>query len=199
MQLYSVSPLVRSRQLLADIVALAVIVTSTALGITVGLAFAALARFGRSVEEAGAGLQRSMSDAASTLADVPLVGSAVSGPFVDASGVGAALVASGQEQQRMMTTLGVVTGLLVALVPIGIVLAVWLRRRLAFIRRARRASALAASPAGLELLALRALAGAPSPRVVAASPDAADGWRRGDPDVVRALADVELRAAGVLR
>ncbi|WP_210508355.1 hypothetical protein [Naasia sp. SYSU D00057] len=199
MQLYSVSPLVRSRQIVSDLLALAVVVGSTALGITVGLAFAALGRFGRSVEEAGAGLQRSMSDAASTLEDLPVVGSAVSAPFRDASGVGASLVASGQEQQRLMTTLGIVAGLLVALLPIALVLTVWLRRRLAFVRRARRVSALAASPAGLELLALRALAGAPSPRVVAAAPDAVEGWRRGDPEVVRALADLELRAAGVRR
>src|SRR5215218_3122208 len=174
MQLYSVSPLVRSRQILADGIALAVIVTSAALGITVGLAFTAMARFGRSVEEAGAGLQRSMSDAASTLGDIPLVGAGASAPFQDASGVGASLVASGQEQQRMMTTLGIAAGLLVALVPIAIVLVVWLRRRLAFVRRARRSAALAGAPGGLELLALRALAGAPSARVLAAAPHPAE-------------------------
>jgi hypothetical protein len=199
MQLYSASPLVRSRQLLGDAVALAGILASAVLGSTVGLAIAGLARFGRSVEEAGTGLQRSMSDAASTLAGVPLLGSAVSAPFRDASGVGASLVASGQDQQRMVTTLAVVAGFVVALVPIAVVLAVWLRRRLAFVRRARRASALVGVPGGLDLLALRALASAPAQRVAAATPDAVGGWRRGDPGAVRALADLELRAAGVLR
>jgi hypothetical protein len=199
MQLYSAAPFVRTRQIVADLVALTVIVVATTLGIAVGGAIVALGEFGRAVEEAGEGLQRSMSDAASTLGGLPLVGETAAAPFEQASDVGASLAASGQDQQRFTTTLGVVVGLIVALLPIALVLLVWLRRRVAFARRASVAARLGSTPEGRELLALRALVRAPSNRLVAVAPDPAAAWRSGNPEVVAALADLELRAAGVLR
>ena len=198
-QLYSASPLVRTRQLIADAVALTSIVVAAVLGIGIGSAISALGSFGRSVEQAGEGLRRSMSDAASTLGGLPVVGDAAAAPFEDASGVGASLAASGQDQQRLMTTLGVTVGLIVALLPIALVLAVWLRRRIAFARRARVAARLAATSEGRDLLALRALVRAPSTRLLSLVADPATGWRAGDPGTVSALADLELRAAGVIR
>ncbi|BDZ45561.1 hypothetical protein [Naasia aerilata] len=199
MQLYSASPLVRSRQVLSDVAAIAAIVLSIVLGAAVGAAVGALAALGRGVEEAGERLQGSMTDAAKALGGLPLVGDAASAPFRDASKVGASLIASGQDQQRLFETLGVVIGLLVALTPIAVVLTVWLRRRLAFVRQARAAAALASTSEGRGLLALRALMTAPPARLLALVPDPAGGWRAGDPAVVSVLTDLELRRTGVLR
>lgn len=199
MQLYSASPFVRARQLVADLVALTAIVVAAVLGTGIGTAIAALGAFGRSVEEAGEGLRRSMSDAASTLGDIPVLGDAAAAPFEQASGVGASLAASGQDQQRLMTTLGVVVGLIVAVLPIALVLLVWLRRRVGFARRAGLAARLGATAEGRDLLALRALVRGPSRTLLAVAPQPAAAWRAGDPAAVAALADLELRAAGVIR
>jgi hypothetical protein len=198
MQLYSASPLVRSRQLLTDVVAVLAILLSILLGYAVGGAIGALAAFGRSVQQAGEGLQRSMSDAASTLGGIPVLGDAAAAPFQEASGVGSSLIASGEDQQRLFETLGLTLGLLVALVPIAVVLVVWLRHRVAFVRRARKARLLASSPEGRGLLALRALTTASPARLLAVTADPAAGWRAGDPGVVAALSDLELRRVGVL-
>jgi hypothetical protein len=56
---------------------------------------------------------------------------------------------------------------------------------------------MAKAPAGLELLALRALTTRPLHELAAVAPDPLQAWRTADPDVVRALARLELAAVGV--
>jgi hypothetical protein len=197
MQLYSAFPGARSRQVAADLGAIALVVLSIALGIAVSGAIAAFADFGRQVADAGSGLQKSMTDAASTLGGLPLLGDAAAAPFREASGVGAALAQSGEDQQRFVRTLAVVAGLLVALLPMLVVLPRWMRRRAAFARRATTARRLADTTAGTELLALRALTTAAPRRLLEVDADPVGSWKRGDTAAVAALADLELRAAGV--
>ena len=197
MQLYSAFPGARSRQIAADLGALALVIVAITLGVTVWGAIHALGDFGRQVAEAGGGLQKSMTDAASTLAGLPLLGDAAAAPFRDASGVGASLVQSGQEQRRFVGGVAVWAGILVALLPLIVVLPRWVRRRAAFARRATTARRLADSAEGRELLALRALTTASPRRLIEVEADPAGAWRRADPSAVAALADLELRSAGV--
>ncbi|HEY0776081.1 MAG TPA: hypothetical protein VGD51_18490, partial [Nocardioidaceae bacterium] len=49
----------------------------------------------------------------------------------------------------------------------------------------------------LDLFALRAMAHQPLHRLARISDDPAGAWRRGDPDVVRRLATLELRDSGL--
>ncbi|MFY1621377.1 hypothetical protein ACN269_34425, partial [Micromonospora sp. WMMD736] len=56
---------------------------------------------------------------------------------------------------------------------------------------------LASTVAGEQLLALRALANRPLAKLAEVSPDPAGAWRREDPQVIRGLAALELRSAGV--
>jgi len=199
MQLYSDVPTARVRQLVGDVVSLVVVVASIVAGVTVAAAISALAEVGRTVERAGADLQGTLSDAAEAIARLPIVGDAASSPISDASGAGATLVDAGRQQQELVGQLALVAGLAIAVLPILVVLRTWVARRVAFVRRAGDVRALAASAGGDDLLALRALAGQ-EPRLlraVAADPVAA--WRRGDPDAVRALADLALHDAGVRR
>jgi hypothetical protein len=77
------------------------------------------------------------------------------------------------------------------------VLLVWLPLRVRFIRRASSAAALRASPAGRDLLALRALAHRPLRELTRLDPDVAEAWRRGDDSTVDALASLELRSLGL--
>ncbi|MFE6164284.1 hypothetical protein ACFQ7F_35800 [Streptomyces sp. NPDC056486] len=98
----------------------------------------------------------------------------------------------------------IVGAVVVFLVPVGLVLSSWLPRRLRWIRQAAAAHELAASDDGRELLALRALL-RPLDEVARMAyelPDAtagslAEGWRGGDPDIIDALAEVELVRLGL--
>jgi hypothetical protein len=73
----------------------------------------------------------------------------------------------------------------------------WLYLRLRFFRRKLTVTALAATPAGEQLLALRALTSRPPGKLAAVSADPVGGWRREDPFTIRALAALELRSAGI--
>ncbi|MBT1636581.1 hypothetical protein [Clavibacter michiganensis] len=197
MQLYSALPLVRARQIAADTAALAGIVVSVLLGIAVAALIRPLGDLGRSMEQAGTRLGTAMSDAADSLGGLPLVGDAARGPFEDASGIGAGLEQAGRDQQSLVGTVALLLGLLVALVPIAFIVRHWLLRRISFVRRASAARSLASTPGGTELLALRALSSRKPASLLKAHPDPVAAWRAGDPRVVRQLADLALRDAGV--
>lgn len=197
MQIYSEVPAARARQVLGDVVAVAVVVLAVVAGVAVAGAISALAEVGRTVERAGAGLEGTLADAAEALDGLPLVGGSASAPFTSASGAGATLVDAGRQQQELVGQLALVAGLAVALVPVLVVLRSWGARRLAFVRRARDVRALAAGPGGDDLLALRALAGQEARVLRSVADDPVGGWRRGDPATVRALADLALRDAGL--
>jgi len=197
MQIYSASPTARARQMTADIVAIAAIVLFAVLGTVTASLISALAELGRGIQDAGQGFQSTMSDAASAIGDIPLVGRGAGTPFESASEAGAALAAAGRDQQQLVHTLAIVAGLIVALVPIALIARYWLVRRVAFARRAGAVRALAGSPGGVELLALRALSGGSDRDLLRISPDPVADWRRGDAAVVRRLADLALRDAGV--
>src|SRR5947209_16026368 len=85
----------------------------------------------------------------------------------------------------------------VELGPVLVVVAFWLPARLRFARRAGMSTELATAPAGEELLALRALTNRPLHELRSVAEDPLAAWRSGDPDAVRALAALELDAAGV--
>jgi len=199
MQIYSAWPVARARQVSADVLAIAAIILFAALGIATATLISALADLGRSIEDAGREFQSTMTDAAATIGDIPLVGGGAGAPFRDASDAGAALAAAGRDQQQLVHVLAVVAGLAVALIPIALILRHWLVRRLVFARRATAARALAGTVGGVELLALRALSRGTDRELLALSPDPVADWRRGDATVVRRLADLALRDAGVAR
>jgi len=199
MQIYSASSAVRARQVVGDVVAVALVVVFVALGLAVAAFVGGLAELGRQIEEAGAGFQGTMDDASRVLGGIPLLGGPASAPFDGASGAGQALVDAGRRQQDDVGRAAVVAGLLVGGLPSVVVLWVWLRGRVAFVRRASSVRGLLALPGGDDLLALRALAGHDARAALAVSPDAVAAWRVGDPEVVRRLADVALRESGVAR
>ncbi|MFD4632913.1 hypothetical protein ACFVYR_15100 [Streptomyces sp. NPDC058284] len=88
--------------------------------------------------------------------------------------------------------------------PVGLMLAAWLPRRLRWIRQAAAARDLAASDDGREILALRTLlrplheVAIMAANMAGATPGSlAEGWRNGDPQTLEALAEAELERLGL--
>jgi len=197
MKLYSDFGPRRTRQIIGDMVALAAIAAWVWLGITVYQLVENLAGFGVQMEQAGAGFKETMTEVGETLGGIPLIGGGIRAPFDGASGAGGALEAAGQSQQVAVNQLATGLGIGIAALPIIMILVLWLVPRIRFVRKAGRAKAIVKSGAGIDLLALRALATQKISALSAVDPDAMAAWRRGDETVMRALAQLELKSSGV--
>jgi hypothetical protein len=152
---------------------------------------------GQKLEGAGGGLADNLADAGGKVGRVPLVGDELTGPFERAAGAARSLAEAGRDQQELVDQLAVALAVGLLVVPLGLVLFGWLPLRVRWMRRAASAAALAAAPAGRDLLALRALAGQPLRKLTRISPDVAEAWRQGDDATVNALAALELRRLGL--
>lgn len=197
MRIYSDFAPRRSRQIAADVIALALIAGWIWLGVTVYQLISQLAQFGRDMETAGAGFRETMTEVGENLGGIPLIGPGIRAPFDGASGAGGALETAGQGQQEAVNQLATTFGIGIAVLPIAMILALWLIPRIRFIRRAGRAQAIVKAGAGVDLLALRALATQKISALSEIDPDAMAAWRRGDDAVMRKLAALELKASGV--
>lgn len=197
MKLYSDYPARRSAQIIADLVAVALIAVAVWVGTLVYAAIAVLAAFGKTIEDAGDGFEQTMADAGDTLGGVPLIGDGIRQPFDAASGAGTLLAQAGRAQQDLVMTAALIIAIVVAVIPILLVVAIWMRRRLSWARRATQARNLSRLPDGPDLLALRALVNSDFRELHDIDGEPVDAWRRGDRKVVRALAQLELREAGV--
>ena len=197
MKVYSDYPARRTAQIVADVFSLGLIAAFVWAGLIVYGAIAVLAAFGKTIEDAGNGFEQTMADAGDTLGGVPLIGGGIRQPFDAASGAGTLLAEAGQAQQDLVNTAATIIGIVVAAIPILLVLWIWLRGRAKFARRATEARNLSRLPDGPDLLALRALVNADYRELHDIHGEPVDAWRRGEKKVVRALAQLELREAGV--
>jgi Na+(H+)/acetate symporter ActP len=197
MRLYSDFADHRARQITADVIALTLIALWIWLGVTVFTLIESLADFGVQMEQAGAGFRETMTEVGENLGGVPVIGGGIRVPFDGASQAGGALEAAGQSQQDAVLQLAVVLGVGIAALPILMILALWLIPRVRFVRKSSRARQLVASGAGIDLLALRALANQKLATLARVDPDAMAAWRRGDDRVLRELASLELKSSGV--
>jgi hypothetical protein len=197
MKIYSDFAGRRTRQIIADIAALVAISLWIWFGVTVFHVVNSLAFFGIKMQEAGAGFEDAMTDVGDTLGQIPLIGPGIRVPFDGASGAGASLEAAGVAQQEAVLQLAITLGIGIPALPILTILAIWLIPRIRFIRRAGRAKQVVKAQAGMDLLALRALTSQKLSAIAKIDPDALGAWRRGEPEVVRRLAQLELRSSGV--
>ena len=129
----------------------------------------------------------------------PLIGDELSKPLRAASRAALDIAGAGHSLDTTATWLAVVLGLAVAAPPILFVALPWLVLRIRFFRRKWTAITLAATPAGEQLLALRALANRPLAKLAAVSIDPVGAWRRDDAIAIRGLANLELRSSGIRR
>ena len=104
---------------------------------------------------------------------------------------------AGRQQQAFVELVATTTGWLIALLPLVLLTLVWLVPRIRFAVRSRRLRGMFAAGMTADTLAVRALSRAPLRELVAVHPDPASVWRSNDPVLVRRLAEVELRRAGI--
>lgn len=190
-------------RLLGQLVSDAAVVVWTTLWVLIGTAvhaaIAAIAAVGRQVHDGATGIAGNLSSAGDGVDDVPLIGRGLSEPLRAASDAARDIAGAGAHLDSTATWLAWVLALAVAAPPILAVAMPWLFLRVRFVRRKWTALTLARTPAGEQLLALRALANRPLRKLVAISIDPVNAWRRDDAIAVRGLADLELRSAGLTR
>lgn len=166
-------------------------------GLAVHSAVSTIAGVGRQVDNGARGVAGSLDSAGDGAGRVPLVGDALSKPLAAASRAALDIAGAGHNLDATARWLAVVLALAVAAPPILAVMVPWLLLRVRFFRHKWTTAAVAIMPDGEQLLALRALANQPLPRLTAISPDPVGAWRREDPAALRAMATLELRSAGL--
>jgi len=196
---YATTPGRLTAQLISDLLAAAWITIWVTVGLGVHHAIAEIASVGTQVKDGATGISDNLSSAGDSADRIPLVGDAVSTPLRAASEAALDLAGAGQNLNTTATWLAVLLAIAVAAPPIMAIGMPWLFLRIRFFRRKWTVIALAQTPAGEQLLALRALANRPLRRLTEVSEDPVGAWRRQDPNAVRGLAALELRSAGVAR
>jgi hypothetical protein len=195
MRLYADRPDLRLRQLAADLGMLAWVVLWVLLARAVHAAVLVLAEPGRAVERLGGSVDGDMRSAASAVGRVPGIGRALAQPFDSLGSAGRAVSGTGTAVESAVHTLATVLAVVLVVLPVGWLLLRWLPWRVRWARDAGSAARLAGGD--VELLAARALATAPLPRLAALPEGTGAAWRAGDPAAVRALAELELRRLGL--
>ena len=161
---YATTPVRLARQLVSDIVVLLWSAIWVSIGLAVHSAVATIAEVGRQVNEGANGVAGNLNDAGDNADDFPLVGDSLAKPLRAASEAALDIAGAGQNLDTTATWLAVVLALAVAAPPILFIAMPWLFLRIRFFRRKWTAITLASTPAGEQLLALRALANRPLAR-----------------------------------
>lgn len=186
-------------QLISDIVIAVWVLIWLFVGMAVHSAVATIAQVGRQVETGANGIADNLESASDQTQDVPLLGNALRGPLNAAGEAALDIANAGHSLDTTASWLAWVLALAVASPPILAVAMPWVFLRVRFVRRKWTALTLAATPAGQQLLALRALANRPLAKLVSVDADPVGAWRNQDVAAISGLAALELRSAGVAR
>jgi hypothetical protein len=194
---YATTPGRLAAQLFSDFAIFLWTVIWLLVGTAVYDAISTIAAAGRQVENGANGIAGNLASAGSGAQHIPVLGDAVSKPLTSASEAALDIAGAGHSLDATASWLAVLLAVAVVAVPLLIVDLPWLFLRLRFFRRKWTVTGLAASPAGEQLLALRALASRSPRKLAAISADPVGGWRQEDPVTIRSLAALELRSAGI--
>ncbi len=166
-------------------------------GLAVHSAVAVIAEFGYQVQSGANGVAGNLDSAGNSADNVPLIGDSLAKPLSAAGDAAREIAGAGQSLGVTASWLAWLLALAVAAPPILALMMPWLFLRVRFFRRQWTAITLASTAAGEELLALRALANRPLPKLAAINPDPVGAWRSQDRMAIRGLAALELRATGI--
>ena len=196
---YATIPTRLLAQLFSDFVVAVWTTIWVLVGMAVHSAVSTIADFGRDVESGANGIAGNLDSAGENADNVPLIGDALSSPLTAAGGFARDIAGAGHQLNTTASWLAWLLAFAVAAPPILAIAMPWLVLRLRFFRRKWVALTLAATPAGEQLLALRALANRPLAKLAAINADPVGAWRSQDATAISGLAALELRAAGVAR
>ena len=197
MSFYAQRPGRFTAQVLVDAGVLLWVVAWALVGVLVRHSVALLAGPARQTAETASRLSSDFGTAATQASDVPGLGGQLRRPFDAATGSLGDLVTAADRQADSIDRFATLAGWLVFAVPVLLMIAYWLPRRIAFYRRARAAQTFLDSAADLDLFALRAMASEPLPVLARISPDPVGAWRAGDRRVIGRLAELELTRSGL--
>lgn len=197
MLLYANTPGRRTVQIVVDLLFVTWLVMWVWTGLAVHDGTMALAEPGRQTDRSASAMAGQLRDAGGRLDDLPLVGDEIATPFDRAADASEGLASAGRSSVEAVEKLAVVLGLSIALIPILVVTAFYLPGRVRFVREATAGARFIDSADDLDLFALRALTHQPMRVLAKVSADPAGDWRRRDPDVVRRLAELELKDVGL--
>jgi hypothetical protein len=142
-------------------------------------------------------LAENFREAGAEAAKVPVAGEQLRRPFDAASVTLGNLITSANDQVTSIERLALIVGWLVFLIPVTIVAAFWLPRRIRFYRQARASQVFLDALPDLDLFALRAMAAQPLYVLAEISDDPVSAWRSGDRAVINQLAEIELKRNGL--
>jgi hypothetical protein len=197
MGIYSARPGRLAGQIFGDLFVLGWAVVWGGIGIFVNQMIAVLAIPARETARTASKLMDNMRDAGEQAARVPGVGDDLRRPFDAASTTLTNLIASANDQVASIERLALIGGWVVFGIPVAMVVALWLPRRIRFYRQARASQVFLDSTADLDLFALRAMASQPLYVLAAVSDDPVKAWLAGDRQVIDSLAAIELRRNGL--
>lgn len=152
---------------------------------------------GEKLADAGETLAGNMTSAADSVDRIPFVGDDIRGPFDKMSSAGTTIAEAGRHQTEVVDQLAIFLPIALAVLAIALLAVVWLPFRIRFAVRATAARRYLDAADDVDLFALRALARQPLRQLVAIDPSPTLAWRRGDVEVIRALAGLELRGEGL--
>jgi hypothetical protein len=184
-------------QVFADLFVVVWAIAWGVIGVFIRQSIAVLAGPARETARTADRLAKNFTEAAGQAQQVPGVGDQLRRPFDAASATLGSLITSANHQVASIERLALVMGWLVFLIPVTVVVAFWLPRRIRFYRLARAAQQFIDSTADLDLFALRAMASQPMHILATVSDDPVAAWRSGDTAVINRLAELELRQSGL--
>ncbi len=201
---YSEVPAQRRRQLTRDTVTLLLVVLFVWVGVLVRDTVNELAVLATGVKEAGQTVEGGFQSVADAVSRVPVIGESIGGAIADAGdGSGGNLADLGRSGEDAVNQVATILGIVTAALPILVLAAVVLPRRVRAIRRMSAGAAVAIDlhdPERRRLLAMRAAFGLPFDELLGFTSDPLGDLAAGRHDalVAAALADVGLRDRAVV-
>jgi hypothetical protein len=197
MGIYAKRPAKMIGQLFSDGFVLLWTIGWAIVGVFVHRVIEVLATPAREIASTALRLAENFREAATEASKVPVAGEQLRRPLDAASVTLGNLMDSANEQVASIERLALIVGWLVFLIPVTIVVAFWLPRRIRFYRQARASQVFLDALPDLDLFALRAMAAQPLYVLAEISDDPVKAWKSGDRAVINQLAELELRRNGL--
>ncbi|MBF4162893.1 hypothetical protein [Nocardioides acrostichi] len=194
---YADQPARRTLQIVGDLAALLVVLLAIWLGHQANDGIDGLGERVLRVDSAASSLSSGLDETGDVLSRAPLVGDDAAEPLRRAAESSDGIGRASRDTAATIDTVGTAVGVGVTLAVLLAAAPWWLPNRIRFVVTATLLDRYLRGGGDPDLLALRALARQPVTLLVRRYPEAAAGWRAGDPDVVAALAELELGAAGL--